>query len=87
LLLCRVDGTDDGPESQALAEHWVRTVNGWERTESWNFPVTQLPRLHPLVVAAAQGLISVWAMVAFQRQESSNDGEICRGSPDPSTFA
>ena len=46
-----------------LAGQWVRTVDGWERTELWNVPELHVPRLHPLVVAAGQGLVSVMALV------------------------
>jgi hypothetical protein len=46
---------------------WVRTVDGWERTETWNASEVHEPRLHPLVVAAGQGLISVMVLVACRR--------------------
>jgi hypothetical protein len=45
------------------AGQWVRTVDGWERTELWGVPDLFTPRLHPFVVAAGQGLVSVMALV------------------------
>ena len=45
------------------AGQWVRTVDGWERTELWHARDLHVPRLHPLVVAAGQGLVSVTALV------------------------
>jgi hypothetical protein len=46
------------------AGQWVRTVDGWERTELWHAPPLHVPSLHPLVVAAGQALISVMGLVA-----------------------
>jgi hypothetical protein len=46
------------------AGQWVRTVDGWERTELWQAADLHAPRLHPLVVAAGQGLVSVMGLVA-----------------------
>lgn len=46
---------------------WVRTVDGWERTEAWFVPGIRPIKLHPLVVAAGQGMLSVLALAAFQR--------------------
>ena len=50
------------------ARQWVRTVDGWERPEMWHAPDLYVPRLHPLVVAAGQGLVSVLGLVACARQ-------------------
>jgi hypothetical protein len=70
LLLCRVEGsgqaTDTTPQ---MAARWVRTVDGWERPDSWNFAQAGSPGLHPLVVAAGQGLLSVFGLLFFQRNE------------------
>lgn len=46
---------------------WVRTVDGWERTDGWYVPANSPIKLHPLVVAAGQGMLSVLALAAFQR--------------------
>lgn len=62
-LSCQVqDSIGDGPVVTPTGQ-WVRTVDGWERTELWNAPELHAPRLHPLVVAAGQGLISVMGLV------------------------
>jgi hypothetical protein len=52
---------------------WVRTVDGWERTDRWHASDLPVPRLHPLVVAAGQGLVSVMALVVCAR-----DGQVAR---------
>jgi hypothetical protein len=72
LLACRVDSSaergGDGAEPRVAAK-WVRTVDGWERADSWYLEAVGRPTLHPLVVAAGQGLASVLALVAFGREE------------------
>ncbi len=47
---------------------WVRTVDGWERADTWHVSKARPPQLHPLVVAAGQGLVSVMGLVACGRQ-------------------
>jgi hypothetical protein len=62
-LSCQVqDSIGEGPVVTPAGQ-WVRTVDGWERTELWNAPDLYVPRLHPLVVAAGQGLVSVMGLV------------------------
>ena len=62
-LSCQVqDSIGEGPVIPSAGQ-WVRTVDGWERTELWNPPPLHAPRLHPLVVAAGQGLLSVMGLV------------------------
>jgi hypothetical protein len=71
ILSCQVrDSVGDGP-AVLPATQWVRTVDGWERPALWNAPGPHSPRLHPLVVAAGQGLVSVMALVACRRNASS----------------
>jgi hypothetical protein len=41
---------------------WVRTVDGWERPHSWNHSLAPPPAVHPLVVAAGQALVSLFAL-------------------------
>jgi hypothetical protein len=69
MLSCRM-GTAV-PEPALHANHqslaWVRTVDGWERPESWATQNVGPPRLHPLVVAAGQGLASLLGLAACQR--------------------
>ena len=71
MLSCQVESSGEVAIAKPQAAvRWVRTVDGWERPASWNLePVTQRS-LHPLVVAAGQGLLSVLGLVAFQRNKS-----------------
>jgi hypothetical protein len=67
-LSCQVqDSVGHGPVVAPTGQ-WVRTVDGWERPELWNAPALYVPRLHPLVVAAGQGLVSVMGLVACAGQ-------------------
>jgi hypothetical protein len=66
MLSCRVEGT--ASTRLVPAAQWVRTTNGWERTDMWQEPPAHVPRLHPLVVAAGQGLASVLSLVACRRE-------------------
>ena len=80
MLSCRVDNGVEGHPSKALlgqelgasrkVARWVRTADGWERPDSWHVEAAQTSRLHPLVVAAGQGLAALLALAAFQREES-----------------
>jgi len=68
MLLSQVEGTANSePVSSASALQWVRTANGWEKSTSWTAVTKPAPRLHPLVVAAGQGLVSVLGLAAFRR--------------------
>lgn len=74
MLSCRLEGPTAPREiAKPPAVEWVRTVDGWERPDTWTFsgmaPAAGPPPLHPLVVAAAQGLASALALVAFGRDE------------------
>jgi hypothetical protein len=61
-------GPDDAPQFEM---RWVRTVDGWERPETWRTaePLADSLRLHPLVVAAAQLLFSLFALAAHSRDD------------------
>ena len=67
MLSCRVDGTTSPLGERRTALTWVRTVDGWERPEAWTEAPVEPPQLHPLVVAAGQGLASLLALAAFRR--------------------
>jgi hypothetical protein len=71
LLLCQGEGAgvtaDIAPRS---AVSWVRTADGWERPDTWLSVTAWRPALHPLVVAAGQGLLSVFGLVLFHRGET-----------------
>jgi hypothetical protein len=72
MVSCRVEtsvteASADLTMERAPALEWVRTVDGWERVDTWFVETTEPPQLHPLVVAAGQGLVSLLALVACQR--------------------
>ena len=67
LLLCRVEETSGNGVVVPAAARWVRTIDGWERPGMWRETTDFVPRLHPLVVAAGQGLLSVFGLLACRR--------------------
>ena len=68
MLLCQWEGLAARRVAAAEEARWVRTADGWERSGSWHARgVVPPPRLHPLVVAAGQGLVSVLALLAFAK--------------------
>jgi len=80
MLSCRVESSGEiggakppfgyelRAERQAAAVRWVRTVDGWERPDSWYREAATGAGLHPLVLAAGQGLFSVLGLVVFKRE-------------------
>jgi hypothetical protein len=72
MLSCRVESSGESesakPQAAAAGVRWVRTVDGWERPDVWHLEAAGRPGLHPLVVAAGQGLLSVLGLVVFQRE-------------------
>ena len=70
LWSCRVEGLA-APMPVSPAATWVRTAAGWERSD-WRLAVPAERRIvHPLVVTAGQGLVSVLALVALERETGS----------------
>jgi len=63
LLSCQFEGQSASVTTTAQAD-WVRTVDGWERGNDWSLSHTPPPSLHPLVVAAGQVLVSMFALAA-----------------------
>jgi hypothetical protein len=71
MLSCRVESSGElqgSAKPQAAGVRWVRTVDGWERPDVWKLEAVGRPGLHPLVVAAGQGLLSVLGLVVFHRE-------------------
>lgn len=68
ILSCQVEGTSRATLGGPPAAAWVRTNDGWERPVTWYSMPPARPTLHPLVVAAGQGLASVFALVALGRE-------------------
>ena len=62
-LSCQIDNPVGGAPVVSQ-QQWVRTVDGWERADLWGAPTPFVPQLHPMVVAAGQGLVSLFALVA-----------------------
>lgn len=70
MFSCQLEGVSSPPVTYPTGPAWVRTVDGWERPGTWQFDVAlpPPPRLHPLLVAAGQGLGSVLGLVACGRK-------------------
>lgn len=67
MLSCQVESTADS--HRQITSSWVRTADGWEQPALWSAAPPVPPQLHPLVVAAGQGLASVLALAFFCRDE------------------
>jgi hypothetical protein len=68
-LSCRLDGLAVDLPNRTYEMQWVRTVNGWERTDAWFSAEVSPLRLHPLVVATGQVLLSVLALAAYATEQ------------------
>lgn len=68
-LSCRLDGLAVDLPTKGYEVEWVRTVHGWERTDAWFTPEVSPLRLHPLVVATGQALLSVLALAAYATEQ------------------
>ncbi len=62
-LSCQMEGSVGEGPVVTPAVQWVRTAHGWERPDRWKRTELHAPRLHPFVVAAGQGLFSVFGLV------------------------
>lgn len=62
---CRWDKLAADATAVSSDVRWVRTADGWERSDVGRSTVVSPPRLHPLVVALGQGMFSVLALAAF----------------------
>jgi len=70
MLSCQMEiARDLQTANQPKVVVWVRTVDGWERPDSWNLEPVRRPALHPVVVAAGQGLLSILGLVLFDRDD------------------
>jgi hypothetical protein len=68
LVSCRIEGRSTDLVIVANASDWVRTVDGWERPHNWSPSLAEPPVMHPLVVAAGQLLVSLFALAAATSQ-------------------
>jgi len=65
LLSVRMEGRSAENTLGQQPIEWVRTVDGWERPHNnWRPSLAAPPAVHPLIVAAAQTLISLFALAA-----------------------
>jgi hypothetical protein len=65
MLSCRMEGVGAHGAEKPHTSTWVRTVDGWERSDRWAVTPVWEPGVHPLVVAVGQALMSVMALVAL----------------------
>ena len=65
-LLCEVECRSAVIPADSRMTGLVRTTDGWESPQNWRIESASPPRVHPLVVAAGQGLVSIFALVACQ---------------------
>jgi len=66
----------------SMTDDWVRTRNGWEHEASWFATVGRYePALHPTVVAAMMGLVSVWGFVAYPTGPQGAGQGMAAGGP------
>jgi hypothetical protein len=68
-LSCRMESTPESARPISSTPAWVRTVDGWERPSTWLATTPNVPLLHPVIVAAGQGLASILALAAFNRED------------------
>jgi hypothetical protein len=78
MWMCHWEGMAASLPEGTGANRWVRTADGWERKKAWHVDVVPPPPLHPLIVAAGEGLISVFALVAFSN--TRNGGRKMQGA-------
>jgi hypothetical protein len=82
LWSCQIDGRADVSAAVAGEVPWVRTIDGWERA-TWlatSSPPSPPLQLHPLVIAAAQLLISLLALAVYASQRSDDVSDRNRAS-------
>lgn len=73
-VFCRIDMQSPGANAVPNRTSWVRTTDGWERPESWHADALASPLPHPLVVAAAQGMVSLFALLALDGRDRERTG-------------
>ncbi len=64
ILSCRMEQFAVPAPHSVDAAPWVRTIDGWERGSNWQPSVAASPRLHPVLVAAGEALVSILALAA-----------------------
>ena len=73
-LLCEVECRSAVTPAASRMTGLVRTTDGWESPQNWRIESASPPRVHPLVVAVGQGLVSIFALVACQSDRRAHDG-------------
>ena len=64
LVSCRFESQSADFENRGSQSDWVRTVDGWQKTNNWIPSLAAPPAVHPLTIAAAQVLVSLFALTA-----------------------
>jgi hypothetical protein len=67
-MLCEVEWHSGVTPAASGLTGRVRTTDGWESPLNWRTESASPPRVHPLVVAAGQGLVSIFALVACHNE-------------------
>jgi hypothetical protein len=67
LASCRFENQSADFEMERSQIDWVRTVDGWQKSTDWIPSLAPPPAVHPLTVAAAQLLVSLFALTAACR--------------------
>ena len=64
LVSCRFESQSADFDKDRSQTDWVRTVDGWQKTNNWIPSLAAPPAVHPLTIAAAQVLVSLFALTA-----------------------
>jgi hypothetical protein len=76
LWLATTWGSQPAPADAALDSPWRRTVQGWESIDRWTMPArSAVPPIHPLTLAAGQGLAAALVLVGSRRWGSRPAGK------------
>jgi hypothetical protein len=63
-----------GQHAPQKVDDWVHTRTGWERRSNWAPRIYQ-PALHPAIVAALVCLTSLWGLMTFPADDSTQPEE------------
>jgi hypothetical protein len=64
LVSCRFENPSAEFDNRRSQSDWVRTVDGWQKSNNWIPSLAAPPAVHPLTIAAAQVLVSLFALAA-----------------------
>jgi hypothetical protein len=61
-MSCRIEVRSADLVRSPSSSDWVRTVDGWERPRHWSSSQVPPPAVHPVIIAAGQVLVSLFAL-------------------------